>query len=70
MADIDNTQTQTQAQMTKNKNTKDNFSTSSVTNTTRNSDSISKKIIEKKSPLMRCFDLVEEANYSYVLGYN
>ena len=67
MADTDNTQ----AQINKNNNNPaDNFVTSSATNQTKDSDPINNKVIQKNSPLMRCFDLVEEANYSYVLGYN
>jgi hypothetical protein len=68
MANTDNNQTLTQ--LAENKSTKENLSTGAVTKLTKTSDSIAKRVIEKKSPLMRCFDLVEEANYSYVLGYN
>ncbi len=59
-----------QGQLTTNKDTKAKFSSSSVSDLTKAGNSRDNKIIVKKSALMRCFDLVEEANYSYVLGYN
>ncbi|KGJ88645.1 hypothetical protein [Colwellia psychrerythraea] len=60
----------TQGQLITNKDIKDDFSSSSVTGSTKVGNSRNKQVNVKKSPLMRCFDLVEEANYSYVLGYN
>lgn len=67
MADIDNTQ----VQKTKSNNSPtDSFTTGVTTSQAKENTPMNKKTIQKTSPLMRCFDLVEEANYSYVLGYN
>ncbi|AAZ26577.1 MULTISPECIES: hypothetical protein [Colwellia] len=67
MADTNNTQ----VQITKSNNSPaDNLVTSSATSQVKDSTPINNKVIQKTSALMRCFDLVEEANYSYVLGYN
>lgn len=67
MANTDNNQ----VQITKSNNSPaDEFVTSSATSQIQDSSQINNKVIQKTSALMRCFDLVEENNYSYVLGYN
>ena len=65
----------TQAKMTTdNTNPADSFvansAPSAATSLANESNSTVNKIIQKDEPLMRYFDLAEEANYSYVLGYN
>ena len=73
MAATDNTQALTQ--MTKNNNdSADTFLASSTTNSTtslRNeSNSVESNVMQKDHRLIRHFDLADEADYSYVLGYN
>lgn len=55
------------AQTTKNNNESAN---NSVSNSVNNKKSIKSKAIQAEKPLMRYFDLIDEANSSYVLGYN
>ncbi|KGJ93961.1 hypothetical protein [Colwellia psychrerythraea] len=47
-----------------------NIVANSVASLTKNNESIEAHNAQVEAPLMRYFDLVEEANYSYVLGYN
>ncbi len=67
MADTDDTQVQ---KIKSNNSPTDSLTTSSTTSQAKENPPMNKKAIQKNAPLMRCFDLVEEANYSYVLGYN
>ena len=42
----------------------------STINSLNKNDSTESKVMPTAAPLIRYFDLAEEANYSYVLGYN
>ncbi len=63
MANTDNTQSEfIQA---------DNTSTaSSMTNVVKSNDVVNTKPSQVDAPLMRYFDITDEADHSYVLGYN
>lgn len=71
MANTDNTQAQ---MTTDNSNPADSFVTGSTSNAatslTSKSNATENKTMQADAPLMRYFDLADEADYSYVLGYN
>ncbi len=71
MANTDNNQTKVTAD---NENSADSFVLSSTSNVTtslaKQRKSIEGNVMQTDAPLMRYFDLADEADYSYVLGYN
>ncbi|WP_019028180.1 hypothetical protein [Colwellia piezophila] len=66
MANTDDTQNN----LTSNKNPKGNVGVKVTRKMANNSDSTKGKDSLVGTPLMRYFDLAEESNCSYVLGYN
>ncbi|TWX64119.1 hypothetical protein ESZ36_20850 [Colwellia demingiae] len=67
MANTDNTQAQ---MTTDNINSADSCVTSSTSSAADESYTTENKMMQTDAPLIRYFDLADEANYSYVLGYN
>jgi len=70
MANTDNKQ----AKITSINSSVNNFVASSKTNEATSSaeeiKSIQNRVMKSEAPLLKYFDLAEDANYSYVLGYN